>query len=413
MILMVGLYEDAAPSRMAEFVECLRLNGANPIIERVVCFIESAATPDEVQGRWPVLANPKIEWIRHGQRVTYAFLIDHANRHFKDAVVGIANADIHFDDTLMLLDEVPLRGQMLCLSRWEVDEKGAPQHFDRPDSQDAWIFQAPVTGVNCAFSLGLPGCENRLAYEAERAGLTLSNPSRSIRAHHLHRSRVRRYTDKDRMHGPIRMVPTSFLLVDGLDAASHGCEDFPSHRTRSANAAVADRLVELAALLKPHVGGRLPHALRAELRRALVAQALTRPPADLPFATAVVRESMGYGLSRVASGISTHINDSRPLVTWPKQLGGLMFTQVVANRSDSVELRFTERGKLFVLVSPGWEGYEPAARFLNQAGWKQPIEPLRAADGTVFEPWLLVAEAGERLVIPTQVMVASEALQLG
>lgn len=413
MILLMGLYEDAEPARTAEFVECLRRNGANPQIDKVVCFIESDATPDELQGRWPAMAHPKIEWVRRGRRVTYDFLIDHANRCFAHAVVGIANADIFFDDTLSMLDEVPLAGKMLCLSRWEIDDAGAARHFDRPNSQDAWIFQPPLAGLHCPFGLGLPGCDNRLAFEAERAGLAVSNPSRSIRANHLHRSRIRRYADKDRLHGPIRMVPTSFLLEDGGNGAAAGCDDFPSHRTRRAHAAVAGRLAELAALLAPHVGGKLPHGLRSELRRALVAHAFGQSPADVPFAAAVIRETMGYGLARVAAGASTHINHARPLIAWPKELEGLQFTQVVANHSASVDLRFIDTGKLYVLASPGWEGYEPAARLLDLAGWKQPIEPLRAADGTVFEAWLLVAEAGERLVIPTQVMVAGEALQLG
>jgi hypothetical protein len=89
------------------------------------------------------------------------------------------------------------------------------------------------------------------------------------------------------------------------------------------------------------------------------------------------------------------------------------FTQVVANYSTPVEIEFQTAGRLFVLAAPGWEGYAPAAAFLDEAGWREPIEPLRTRDGTVFEPWSLVANAGERLVVPAQVMLSAAKLVRG
>ena len=53
----------------------------------------------------------------------------------------VANADIFFDETLALLEEEPLAGRMLCLSRWDQAADGTFRHFVWPDSQDAWIFE--------------------------------------------------------------------------------------------------------------------------------------------------------------------------------------------------------------------------------------------------------------------------------
>jgi hypothetical protein len=119
---------------------------------------------------------------------------------------------------------------------------------------------------------------------------------------------------------------------------------------------------------------------------------------------------MGYTLALLEGGVSTHNNDPRPLVSVPSELAGLPFTQVVANHAEPVEIEFRTSGRLFVLAAPGWEGYGPAAEFLGDAGWRDSIEPLRTRDGTTFEVWSLYADAGERLQLPTQVMLAAAEL---
>jgi hypothetical protein len=98
------------------------------------------------------------------------------------------------------------------------------------------------------------------------------------------------------------------------------------------------------------------------------------------------------------------------LVFVPVELADLAFTQVVANHATPVEVEFRTRGRLFVLAAPGWQGYASAAEFLDDAGWRDSIEPLRTRDGTTFEVWSLYAEGGERLQVPTQVMLAAAQL---
>jgi hypothetical protein len=63
----------------------------------------------------------------------------------------------------------------------------------------------------------------------------------------------------------------------------------------------------------------------------------------------------------------------------PNELSGICFTQVVANFSRPVEIQFQTAGRALVLASPGWESYAPAASYLNDTGWREPLEPSEPA----------------------------------
>jgi len=205
--LLVGLYRERAPARWAELVDCLGRNLENERIGAVHVFLEDDLDP----ASHPALAHPKARLVRHGRRVTFADLFGYARSELRGRRVIVANNDIFFDHTLARLDDDVLEGKLLCLSRWDVQKDGSARYFEHPWSQDAWIFQAPVPDFPADWHLGLPGCENRLAHEAAQAGLALSNPSRSLRAHHLHLSQVRHYVERQRLPGPGRGVDPGWL----------------------------------------------------------------------------------------------------------------------------------------------------------------------------------------------------------
>ena len=413
MNLLVGFYQDADANRTKEFLECIRRNAANPHIHSVTIFTEDAAPSPSLNGELSNADRAKLRFERPGKRLTFRQLFDYANRHFLGGAVVIANADICFDETLGALDEEPLAGKMFCLSRWDEDPRGALRHLDRSDSQDAWMFEPPVPSIAADFFLGTPGCDNRLAFEAERAGLIISNPSRTIRARHLHNSAVRRYAQRDRVYGRVRFVPPSFLQPTNSHAhrsARRSHADFPSHRAFRKEAIVEARRAEIEALLKPKLG-KIPRTLRRELTRALEAT-IDEPalPTDQPLAQVAFREIMGFTIAKLENGASTHNNDRRPITSIPPPLAGLQFTQVVSCHSAAVAIEFRTDGRLHILAAPGWEGYAPAAAILNDAGWRERVDPVRTSTGTYFEVWTLSAKTGERLEIPVQVMLASAEL---
>ena len=67
-----------------------------------------------------------------------------------------------FDQTLTQADSIKPK-QIYALSRYDWLQ-GAWHLFNRPDSQDAWIFHTPVKITNANFNLGVGGCDNKVAY---------------------------------------------------------------------------------------------------------------------------------------------------------------------------------------------------------------------------------------------------------
>jgi len=349
MILLTGFYQDPDLGRRNELLECLKRNLENEQLEEMHLFAEEADRVDNLVAACPLLTAAKIRLIGHGRRVTYRDLFVYANNHLGGRRVIIANADIFFDQTLTRLNGFDLSSKLLCLSRWDVQPDGSAQFFNHPGSQDAWIFQAPIRDFPCDFHLGVPGCDNRLAFEADQAGFLLSNPSRSLQAFHLHLSGVRRYSEGQRLNGPTRPLSAAFL------------------------------------------------------------QTPRRPP-QVPCASVAFRESMGYTIRRLEAGASSHNNDPRPLISIPAPLSGLEFTQVVFMCVSPVNVEFLTSGKLYVLVGNDWEGYYPATSWLSDKGFKEDLPLVETSRGTAFEVWSLVGDAGQRLVLPTQVVLAAQRL---
>jgi hypothetical protein len=211
-VLMVGFYRDPDPVRMRELLTCLSHNLGNALIDEMHVHVEERQPGRKyyLLEEYPVLAHPKVRLVDHGRRVSYWALFDRANQKCSGRRVIIANADIYFDNSLAQLDRTSLEGKLLCLSRWDVQPDGSTHLFAHTFSQDAWIFQAPMRPFKNDFLLGLPRCDNRIAWEAQRAGLAVSNPSHTVRAYHLHLSGIRNYTAKQEIRGDgLGIVPTA------------------------------------------------------------------------------------------------------------------------------------------------------------------------------------------------------------
>lgn len=198
--LLTSHYSDAHPARQQEILTTLEQNLANPHIGKVHLFDETNTVGSDARIQ-------RVGPAENAPRVTYRDFFNYANTYLRNEIVIIANTDIFFDDSLATLVEYDLKDRLLCLSRWDEQPGEAPVFFDHPDSQDAWIFRSPIREFECDWPLGVPACDNRLAYEAARVGIRLANPSLSIRARHIHTSRVRNYTPKQKVAGNCRSVP--------------------------------------------------------------------------------------------------------------------------------------------------------------------------------------------------------------
>jgi hypothetical protein len=120
----------------------------------------------------------------------------------------IANADIIIENSVHLHSIED--GEAWVLSRWEDGIL-----YDHRDSQDVWVVRGrpPQEFINALnFNMGVPGCDNRLAWELQQF-YKVSNPSKTIRCHHHHASGIRSY-GKGRGQVKKEVVPPPYLLVE-------------------------------------------------------------------------------------------------------------------------------------------------------------------------------------------------------
>lgn len=122
----------------------------------------------------------------------------------------IANADIYFDETLLLIEGQDKKN-VYALNRWNIINN-KKQHYNELCSADVWIWHGVPKNVNGDFYLGWNGCDGRLGYEIENAGYNLYNPSLSIKSYHVHQTNIRNYNPYSNLvPGPYMGSPASTL----------------------------------------------------------------------------------------------------------------------------------------------------------------------------------------------------------
>src|SRR5690349_16771770 len=138
-----------------------------------------------------------------------------------DFTLSLVNADIYFDNTLLQLEGatngLQLGRKVYSLLKWHDRENGLTLNL-RTDSQDAWLFQSPVDSavVDLSnFNMGIPRCDNRLAYILHSNNYTLLNTVFAI--HAIEKQSAPRigtlYSMKDAAQGEIMNVLLSDIYA--------------------------------------------------------------------------------------------------------------------------------------------------------------------------------------------------------
>ena len=198
--LFINYYVSDNEIRKAEYIYSINTNLGNRYIDKVFIFLNDGVCPFE--------KHSKVVQILGYTRPTYQQMFNEINAcaHPEDINI-LSNTDIIFDNSLYLLEKMKW-GDCYALARWERDADG-PVGFG-PCSQDTWIFKGKVLPVAYAdFPLGVYGCDNRIAHELKEAGHNMSNPSKSIRCHHIHDSNIRTQVIENR-------VPEPYLCLENL-----------------------------------------------------------------------------------------------------------------------------------------------------------------------------------------------------
>ena len=141
------------------------------------------------------------------KRITYQYIFDNAI----DGINIFCNSDMEFDETIKLAENIN-ENEFYALTRYEDDmmlhKNDDP--YKGYDSQDVWIWKNKCKIKNANFYLGLPGCDNKIAYYAESYGYNIKNPSLSIKTYHKHITNVRDGSSADlskRLPPPYKLLP--------------------------------------------------------------------------------------------------------------------------------------------------------------------------------------------------------------
>lgn len=144
-------------------------------------------------------------------RITYQFIFDFA----KDGINILSNSDIEFDESIIEANKINHK-EFYALTRYESD--GKLHKHDDPymgyDSQDSWIWKDKCTIIDANFFLGLPGCDNKIAYIAHKNGYHVRNPANTIKTYHKHKTNIRDGTSSNLKH---RLSPPySLVKIESL-----------------------------------------------------------------------------------------------------------------------------------------------------------------------------------------------------
>ena len=183
--LFIEYYQDSCPLRQAEIDECISNNIKNEFIHKIIIFCEFDISR---------FSDKKIVHIPFTERLTYeAFFKETAN--YPNDTNILSNTDIFFDETIQLAGKIK-ENECYALLRYNVQADGSLYLMGggSRDSQDCWIFKGTVKTVkDCNFTLGVAGCDNRIAFLIHEAGYEITNTCHSIKAYHLHITNKRNY----------------------------------------------------------------------------------------------------------------------------------------------------------------------------------------------------------------------------
>lgn len=199
-ILATQLYNPKNEEREEELKLVLEENIKNVEIDHIILITDEN------------IKHKKINTVKLETRPTYADLFEQVNKtkiakyKEEDCLLIVSNSDIYFQDGDITKIKNNINDtQAYALSRWDHTKEGLIHH-KRPDSQDAWVVKNQFKKGNYGITLGLPGCDNRIAAELKNAGYIVLNPSLDIKIIHYHYPRYNTYTPEMTLYGEYHFI---------------------------------------------------------------------------------------------------------------------------------------------------------------------------------------------------------------
>lgn len=192
--LFTPYFAARTPERQAELDLCLRRNLDCASLARVVLLVDD--------GHEPPVQDPRLDIVEIPRRPTYRDWIDLSLKHAGGGVSILANSDIYFDASVRALHQsLAAPRAFVALSRYEKSGDVLVPHPNPSWSQDVWAVRnaaelPPGLLKSLDIPLGVPRCDNKIAYLFAVSGWDVHNPMHSVRSVHVHETQQRHYDKK-------------------------------------------------------------------------------------------------------------------------------------------------------------------------------------------------------------------------
>jgi|TARA_Y100001934_G_scaffold164554_1_gene195971 hypothetical protein len=233
-------YQCGDKERQKEIDLCLGKNAENKLINKLFVVIDDGC-------ECPVISD-NIEIIHINKRLTYKYWIELTQQYCQAGVTILCNSDIYFNETLSVIDEVLFSEKsFISLSRWELLGGSLSKHPNPHWSQDTWAMRvgeqlSPSFMHQLDFPMGVPRCDNKIAYLFATQGWKIFNPVDFLVSIHVHETEMRTYHKKldDRILGGAGYVYPGEKLTDEATLDF----DIWTKRTESINKVTINKAME-------------------------------------------------------------------------------------------------------------------------------------------------------------------------
>jgi hypothetical protein len=192
IIIFTPYYLSEDYNRQIEIDLCLQNNISLNEIDKIFLIIDD--------GTIPPINHQKLTIININNRPTYKDWIDLTVKYAKNDISILANSDIYFDDSIVNLRKIfdNNKKSFAAISRYEIYNDVPVLHKNPQWSQDAWCIDGEMTGYIDAkkylnIPLGIPRCDNKVAYIFSINSYAVINPCNFIKTFHMHKSQIRSY----------------------------------------------------------------------------------------------------------------------------------------------------------------------------------------------------------------------------
>jgi len=219
IFIITQFFIHADETRYNEIKTCLKKNIELRYFKKIILLNERIYSLEEL-GITKEQSNYILQ-VNIDKRLTYADCLTYLKTNNLNGYIVISNSDIFFDNTIINIRKscLSISKSIYTLIRYEYTDENLDKcklytisNNVRRDSQDTWIIHTQSLDLSDSFIklidfyLGVPGCDNKIAYIFNQHGYRCFNVPSNVKTYHNHVSNIRNYTNIDRLSNPYLFV---------------------------------------------------------------------------------------------------------------------------------------------------------------------------------------------------------------